>query len=377
VVFVIMILALGAGTFLLREAATAEVIGAQKGFAGDYGPAPVAWLDTPGGIDVASNGHVYFADSNNHVIRRIDGTDNTIRTVVGNNALGPGFSGDFGPATNAQLDTPGGVAIAPDGDLIVADSHNNRIRRVDWPTGVIMTIAGSGESGYDGDDQPALEAALNTPSAVAAAPNGDIYIADTLNYRVRMIDHATGFIHTIAGNGQAAENGPVGDGGPATEAHLNMPSDIEIAPNGDIYIADMHHQRVRRIDVSSHVITTVAGNGLWGHTGDGGRAVEASLAGPAGIAVVPEGAGLTIYIADYYNGRVRSVSPDGIMEDVGSAGRVTFDAPTRVAYAPQRASLWIADASLDRLVALRIRNPQIGAPAERSVPAAAPKRVGR
>ena len=185
-IFVVMILSLGAGTFMLREAATGPVIGGRKGYAGDYGPAMQAWLDTPGGIAVAPNGDVYFADSNNHVIRRIDPANN-IKPVAGNHDLGTGFSGDNGPATKAQLDTPDGVAIAPDGDLIVADSHNDRIRRVDQQTGVITTIAGSGENGYDGDDKPATEAALNTPSAVAAAPNGDIYIADTLNYRVRMI----------------------------------------------------------------------------------------------------------------------------------------------------------------------------------------------
>jgi streptogramin lyase len=367
---------------MLREAATSEIVGARKGFAGDNGPAPVAWLDTPGGIDVASNGDVFFADSNNNVIRRISGTaDNTITTVVGNNSLGPGFSGDFGPATRAQLDTPGGVAVAPDGDLIVADSRNNRIRRVDWQTGTIMTIAGSGEAKYDGDDRPAIEAALDTPSAVAAAPNGDIYIADTLNYRIRMIDHTTGFIHTIAGDGQPASNGSVGDGGLAKLAHLNMPSDVDIGPNGDIYIADMHHQRIRRIDARTHIISTVAGTGEWGHTGDGGPATAALLAGPAGIAVVPESADrVTLFIADYYNARVREVTPDGIIRDMGSQGRVNFGAPTRAAFAPKRASLWVADSSLDRLVALRIRPLAIAPPlplqARPSTPAGAPKRVG-
>jgi GT2 family glycosyltransferase/sugar lactone lactonase YvrE len=378
--FLVMILALGAGTFMLREAATAEIIGAQKGFAGDYGPAPVAWLDTPGGIAVASAGDVYFADSNNHVIRRINARDNTIVTVVGNNALGPGFSGDYSAATSAQLDTPDGVAVAPDGDLVVADSHNNRIRRVDFPTGDIMTIAGSGDSGFDGDDQPAVEASLNTPSAVAIAPNGDIFIADTLNYRIRMIDHVTGFIHTIAGDGRPANDESVGDNGPAIAAHLNMPSDVEIAPNGDIYIADMHHQRVRRVDARTRLISTIAGSGRWGSTGDGGKATDASLAGPAGIAIVPDAAGkLTVYIADYYNGRVRAVSPDGIIRDVGSEARITFGAPTRVAYAPLRASLWIADSSLDRLVALRLHTDTTTAQAPARPPAPAPpapKRVG-
>src|SRR6185503_9796583 len=119
---------------------------------------------------------------------------------IGNGSTG--FSGDGGPATRAQLDTPDGVAVAPDGDLIVADSHNDRIRRVDRPTRIITTIAGSGENGYDGDDKPAIEAALNTPNAVFAVRNGDIYIADTLNNRIRRIDHATGLIHTVAGNGE-------------------------------------------------------------------------------------------------------------------------------------------------------------------------------
>ncbi len=364
---------------MLREAANAEIIGGAKGFAGDYGPAPVAWLDTPGGIAVAANGDVYFADSNNHVIRRINARDNTIVTVVGNNALGPGFSGDFGPATGAQLDTPDGVAVAPDGDLVVADSHNNRVRRVDWPTGVVTTIAGSGDSGYDGDDKPAGEAALNTPSAVAVAPSGDIYIADTLNYRIRMIDHTTGFIHTIAGDGRPAIEEAVGDNGPAVAAHLNMPSDVEIAPNGDIYVADMHHQRVRKVDARTRFISTVAGSGRWGSAGDGGRAIDASLAGPAGIAIVPDQAGqLTLYIADYYNGRVRAVAPDGIIRDVGSDARIEFGAPTRVAYAPRRASLWIADSSLDRLVALRLRNDAVAQAPVRPPPPPPPvqKRVG-
>ena len=133
-----MIVALGASTFMLREAATGPVIGGTKGYAGDYGPAMEAWLDTPGGVVVGPNGDVYIADSNNDVIRRVDRAGN-IEPVAGNHDLGTGFSGDNGPAIVAQLDTPDGVAIAPDGDLIVADSHNDRIRRVDRPTRIITT----------------------------------------------------------------------------------------------------------------------------------------------------------------------------------------------------------------------------------------------
>ena len=355
-VFLVMVAALGAGTMMLREAATAQVIGARKGYAGDNGPAIDAWLDTPGGIVVSRSGDVLFADSNNHVVRRIDPRNN-ISTIVGNYAAGSGFSGDYGPATAAQLDTPDGVSVAPDGDLIVADSHNDRVRRIDKQTQTIVTIAGTGQARYTGDDAPATEAALNNPSGVAAAPNGDIYIADTLNYRVRMIDHTTGLIHTIAGDGDAGDDDfNVGDGGPAIHAHLNMPSDVTLAPNGDIYIADMHHQRVRRVDARTRIISTVAGNGRWGNTGDGGQATAATLAGPAGVAVVPDIFGkLTLFIADYYNGRVRSVGPDGIIREVSDESEA-FGAPTRVAFGVNRSGAWlyVTDSNKDRVVALNV-----------------------
>src|SRR5439155_19457232 len=245
-IFLLMIVGIGSGTFMLREAATAVtlVIGGQNPDA-VKGPSITAYLNTPGGIVIAPNGDIYFTDSNNKVVACVD-RRMVVTTVVGTRSSG--FSGDNGPATRAQLDTPDGVAIAPDGDLIVADSRNDRIRRVDAPTRVITTIAGSGRNGYDGDEKPATEAALNNPDAVVAAPNGDIYIADTLNNRIRMIDHATGMIHTVVGDGQVnAQDGSVGDGGPATSAHLFMPSDVQIAKNGDLYIADMQHNRIRRV----------------------------------------------------------------------------------------------------------------------------------
>jgi sugar lactone lactonase YvrE len=363
---------------MLREVATGPVIGGQKGYAGDYGPAIEAWLDTPGGVAVAPNGDVYIADSNNHVIRRIDAQNTTIEPVAGNHDSGSGFSGDNGLATAAQLDTPDGVAIAPDGDLIVADSHNDRIRRVDRPTGVITTIAGAGVNGFDGDDKPALQAALNTPSAVAAASNGDIYIADTLNYRVRMIDAKTGLIHTVAGNGQAGDGVDVGDGGPAVAATLNMPSDVALDPkSGDLYIADMHHNRIRRVDARTHIITTVAGS-VWGYSGDGGPAIMARLAGPAGLAVVPEADGrVTIFIADYYNGHVRAVGPDGIIRDLSDEGRAVFGAPSRVAFAnagPRRGWLYVADSSQDKIVPLII--PRIAPNLAQARPSRPARRVG-
>jgi GT2 family glycosyltransferase len=360
IVFALMILSVGASTFILREAATGPVIGGRKGYAGDYGPAIEAWLDSPNGIVVGGNGDIYFADSNNHTIRRIDARNNPeIEPVAGNHDLGGGFSGDNGPAIEAQLDTPDGVSIAPDGDIIVADSHNDRIRRVDRQTRTIITIAGSGENGYDGDDKPAVEAALNTPSAVAAAPNGDIYIADTLNYRVRMIEARTGLIHTIAGDGLPGDPDNVGDGGPAISAHLNMPSDVAIEKTtGDIYIADMHHNRIRRVDAKTRIISTVAGTGRWGYSGDDGPATQATLAGPAGVSAVGDGKGrVTIFIADFYNMHVRAVGPDGIIRDLSDEGRTAFGAPTRVAFAatgPRAGWLYVSDSSQDRIVPLFI-----------------------
>jgi hypothetical protein len=172
-----------------------------------------------------------------------------------------------------------------------------------------------------------------------------------------MIDHTTGNIHTIAGDGTAGQDvGPVGDGGPATVASLNMPSDVAIGPNGDIYIADMHHQRIRRIDARTRIISTVAGSGRWGNSGDGGSALNATMAGPAGVAVVPDGTGrVTLFIADFYNGRVRVVGPDGIIKDVPTDGN-EFGAPTRVAYGLVRGipRLYVSDAYNDHVVALNL-----------------------
>jgi DNA-binding beta-propeller fold protein YncE len=227
-----------------------------------------------------------------------------------------------------------------------------------------------------------VEAALNTPSAVAAAPNGDIYIADTLNYRVRMIEARTGLIHTVAGDGKPGDADNVGDDGPATAAHLNMPSDIAVErDSGDVYIADMHHNRIRKVDAKTHIITTVAGNGKWGYAGDDGPATQASLAGPAGVAVVAEGKGkVTIFIADYYNGHVRAVGPDGIIRDLSDEGRTAFGAPTRVAYAtsgPRSGWLYVADSSQDKIVPLII--PKIApnlVPQRPSPPIAPARRVG-
>jgi hypothetical protein len=162
----------------------------------------------------------------------------------------------------------------------------------------------------------------------------------------------------VAGDGSPGDSDHIGDGGPATAAHLNMPSDVQIAPNGDIYIADMHHQRIRKVDHATHIITTVAGTGVFGPGGDDGPATKANLAGPAGIALVPEpGGAVSIFIADYYNGQVRAVGPDQIMRNVSDEGRVAFGQPSRVAFAlggPKRGFLYVADQANNTVVAVNI-----------------------
>jgi hypothetical protein len=192
-----------------------------------------------------------------------------------------------------------------------------------------------------------------------------------------MIDTKTGTIHTVAGDGSPGDAVNVGDGGPATSAHLNMPSDVAIDPRtGDLYIADMHHSRVRKVDAITHIISTVAGSGEFGYSGDDGAATKAKFAGVAGIAVVPEGPGqVIIFIADYYNGHVRAVGIDGIVRDVSDAGRQAFGAPTRVAFSmngSKRGWLYVTDSSRDTIVMLPI--PEI---APNLLPRPAPPPVTR
>ena len=361
-VFVLMILSVGASTFLLRDAAISRVI--------EYGPRMSAWLDTPGGLAVGVDGDIYLADSHRAAIRLIDGNSLEATPYAGNQELGAGFSGDGGPALTAQLDEPDGIAFAPDGDLLIADSENHRIRRIDKVTGVITTIAGTGVAGWDGDGRGALETALDQPSAVASAPNGDIYIADAMNNRIRRIDHRTGLVSTVAGDGRVVEKGPVGDGGPATQAHLFMPSDVALTPDGDLYIADTHHNRVRIVDARTGRIRTVAGDGAFGNAPDGIRAIRGSLSAPSGIALLPGANGITLFIADSYNAVIRMVGPDGVMHAVDTGERLL--APARVAFAAARGWLYVTDAGDDKLVAvnLSVLRPELLSQRSSQLPAA-------
>jgi sugar lactone lactonase YvrE len=210
-----------------------------------------------------------------------------ITTVAGNGQAG--FSGDGGPAINASLDGPRTVAADAAGNLYIADAGNDRVRKVDLH-GVITTIAGNGQQGFSGDGGPATSASLSRPNGVVVDAAGNLYIADTANARIRKVD-VHGIITTIAGNGQS---GFSGDGGPATSASLRHPDSVVVDADGNLYIADTNNMAVRKVD-PANMISTVAGNGTPGFSEDGGPAVKASLSYPIGLTV--DGTG-NLYIAD-------------------------------------------------------------------------------
>ena len=275
-----------------------------NGYSGDGSTATKAELNFPTGVALDSSGNIYIADSLNRRIRKVSG--NTISTIGGNGVLS--YSGDGGPATSAQLNTPQAVAVDSSGNFYIADTFNNVVRKVST-AGIITTIAGNGTAGYGGDGSAATSAQLNGPQGVAVDSSGNVYVCDTQNARVRKISGGT--ISTVAGNGTP---GYGGDSGPATAAQLNVPVNLAVDAAGNLYIADFTNNRVRK--VSGGTITTVAGNGLSGYSGDGLQATSAQLTGPTDVAVDTAG---NLYIADSGNNAVRRVS-GGIVTTVAGNG---------------------------------------------------------
>lgn len=223
------------------------------GFGGDGSPASQALLNSPGGIACDSKGNVYIADGVNNCLRKID-VDGNIHTLAGNGSSG--YSGDGGNASSALLNNGPGVGADSLGNIYIADTYNHRIRRVD-ALGVISTVAGNGTAGDSGDGGPATSASLNSPGGVACDNSGNIYIADSMNNCIRRVD-PSGKINTVAGDGTA---GYAGDGGPATLARMNTGSGVAVDSSGNIYIADTYNQCIRKVDTSGN-ISTIAGNGV-------------------------------------------------------------------------------------------------------------------
>jgi len=291
---------------------------AGQGFSGDGGAATSATLFQPYGVVVDAGGNLFIADGNNNRIRRVDGASGVISTVAG---TGPsGFLGDGGVATSANFNKPYVAAVDGSGNLFIADDWNHRIRRVDGQSGVTTTVAGTGTAGFSGDGGPATSAEFYAPQGVGVDGSGNLFIADTLNSLIRRVDGQSGVITTVAGGGSPADG--LGDGTPATTARLAIPFGLDVDGPGNIFIADTWNHRIRRVDGTSGIITTLAGTGVQGFSGDGNPATGADLDGPSGVRV--DGSG-NLFITDRGNSRIRRVdSASGFITTVAGTGAPTF-----------------------------------------------------
>ncbi|WP_326685825.1 hypothetical protein OIE63_00920 [Streptomyces sp. NBC_01795] len=272
---------------------------------GDGGPARAAALNQPRALAQDAAGDVYVAEWKGHRVRRIHAQDGTIATVSGTGT--PRFDGDGGPARDASLYEPGGLAIDAEGALFIADYWNHRIRRI-APDGVITTVAGTGDPGYDGDGGPALEARFTEPRGLAFDASGNLYVAEWGGHLVRRIAAEDGTISTVAGTGEPAD-GP--DGVPGPECALHHPIDLAAGADGRVYIADCHNHRVRVI-APDGTVTTAVGTGSAGCDGPGpGSATRVDQ--PRGVDLDDEG---RLYVADSLNRRVCVLDPEGTLRTV-------------------------------------------------------------
>lgn len=268
----------------------------QKGYSGDGGPALAASLNEPYEVRFDKSGNMFFAEMQNHVVRRVDARTHVISTVAGTGTAG--FSGDGGPAAKAQLRQPHSIAFDPEGRLLICDIGNLRIRRVDLASGTIETWAGTGERKPTPDGAPLAGTPLNGPRAITVDPEGNLYLVLREGNAVYRIDPRAARIYHVAGTG---ETGYSGDGGPAKAARLSGPKGIAWAPGGLLYLADTESHTIRRIDLKSGIITTVIGTGQRGDGPDGDPR-QCRLSRPHGILVGPSG---TVYVADSESHRIR------------------------------------------------------------------------
>ena len=282
-----------------------------KGYGGDGGPATRATINHPRGFAALPDGGYLFADAFGQRVRRVY-PDGTIRTVAGTGVAG--FSGDGGAATAARLNLPHAVAAVPGGGFLIADEVNFRVRKVS-ASGIITTVAGTGVQGFSGDNGPATLAKIGASRGLAATSDGGYLIADSSNNRVRKVS-SDGIIRTVAGTGMA---GFAGDGGSPTAAWLNLPFGVTPISGGGFLISDISNNRVRR--VLNGVITTVAGTGVAGFSGDGKQATAAQINGPVNTAVLSDGSFL---IADALNHRIRKVSSGGVITTVAGTGSAGY-----------------------------------------------------
>ena len=300
-----------------------------QGFDGDGGPATAALLDSPTGVALDGSGNVYIADSHNHRIRRVDAVSGVITTFAGTGAARS--SPDGITAAGAAIDLPAALALDSAGNLFFADSRAHLIRRIDHVSGLVTTVAGNGVQAYAGDGGPATAASLDAPEGLAVDSAGDLYLSDTHNQRVRRVDGKTGVITTVAGTGVA---GFLGDAGAGTSAAVRLPRGLALDSLGNLLLVDSQNYRVRRLDAASGQMSTVAGDGTQAFAGDGGPAIAASLNAPRAVAVNVAGQPT---LSDSGNARVRQVDASAVIHTlagVGStaAGVLTLTAPSVTGY---------------------------------------------
>ena len=295
-----------------------------KGYDGDGRQATLATLYSPDGVAFDRLGNIFIADRMNHRVRMVTKITGIITTVAGDGTAG--YSGDFGLAILAKLNSPGGVAIDASRNIYIADTQNRRIRKVTKITGIITTVAGDGTAGYGGDGGLATLAKLHNPLGINLDRSGNIYIADSANYRVRKVTMSTGIITTLAGTGSP---GRTGDGGPATSATLSYLYGVATDVSGNIYIADTVNSLIRMVTISTGIITTVAGGRTSGSLGDGGQATAALLDYPCGVTLDTLG---NIFIADSDNRRIRLVMKStGTITTVAGNGTLGYSGDKRQA----------------------------------------------
>lgn len=306
-----------------------------SGYAGDEGPATEAALVDPFGVAVDDSGNIYVADYANNRIREVVGKTGVIQTVAGDGNRG--YSGDGGEATQAELSGPSAVAVDGSGNIFITDSNNNVIREVVTATGVIQTVAGNGKPGYSGDGGKATQAQLDFPAAACVDNSGNIFIAEPVNPRISEVVAATGIIQTVAGNGSS---GYSGDGGPATQAQLGFPEGLFVDGSGNLFIADAYYSScqldpdgnpicmpagggvIRKVDSKTGNIQTVAGNGTLGYSGDGGTATQAELSDPNAVYVDPTG---NVFISDFANEVIREVTAaTGVIQTIAGKGTAGY-----------------------------------------------------
>jgi hypothetical protein len=310
------------------------------GFSGDGGPGSVAQFRNPSYVITDASYNIYIADYLNQRVRKIDASGN-ISTIAGSSSIG-GFGGDGGPATAALLYQPYGIALDPSGNLYISDYINHHIRKVD-AAGIITSVAGGGSGGYTGDGGAATAALIKNPTGICTDAAGNVYFAEETNNIIRKITVATGVISTVAGNGTS---GYAGDGAAATAAQLQQPKDVAIDAAGNLYIADWLNHRIRKVSTTG-IITTICGTGVGAAGADGSLAVVTAIDHPLSVKLDASG---NILFYDSWNNRIRKINAAGIVSTVAGNGSYGYSGDGGAATAAKIASCGIFIDATDRIV---------------------------